>query len=436
MSKLTIKSFKSSAEKIFADRALLLHIVVVAGFCLSFIVFTYIYRLPSIKYDAQGYLNTATNLIDYKKGGAFVVLLAPFINTGFESYWAALSINLPSWILIGFTFWIPSKYGIDKRIQLLATLLLIPIGFWATGISHVTVTEILHIALILFGVTQLFSYFYFKTKFALIFSVFSLGLGLSTRLQSWPAFFIVTLLTGVLYLRTKRAGINKQAIILAKLFIAMVIVLTSSFLIETSLREYSRKDDWFKVYGRATIYTGLFSTQCGEFSKTAIVKLRSEIDLTITEIFQKNLSEMGPHKVASVFVCKFNKFFETSGYSFTNMEQVRVEAKIGSPLDARATLLDMAAHIENFLIRSLRFGQFILLIFPALAILGIKEFERFKNKHLLLAIAVLGSYFCLLMLLELSSRYVIPPTIFTTLILLYGNNKLKIPPSKKTLRGR
>lgn len=432
--------------KLTSNKLRNLHIFVTILFLVIFYISTYYYKPIPPKNDFGLYWRSAHDLSLYKKGGPILMpySLAGYLNL--SSYTSALIINSVFWLFFSWAFWFDPRTKDGFSIQLIATLIIFLSGISWSGMSGLVNSDMPHLALLSLIARQINDFLITKnTTWKALLLIFLISIAYSMRPSSFLPSLLFIFLASLYYykdyyftyttgvdLQKKRPTLTKTIKYLSYkiklLGLIIAIGLTLAIGIELGFRHFSANQVAIRVHSRATLYTGLFYTQCGYLNMEAIHKTTEEIDKPIKEVFAENIQRIGIGRISSIMLCKINNWLNFDDFSyefielFYNLEQLDI-----NPADYPRKMNPVnIGYLESISVKSIK----ILLIGYTAICLHAK-----KNKWAILSLLLYMSYFSQHLILEIQPRYAFIPLCLSFLILLITENQkptLSIANQKKT----
>jgi hypothetical protein len=396
---------------------LALHIILTI-FCIVIFYYLAIKTKPLPVSDFSYYWNSFDNLSQYYKGGfLFLPYLVPKL-MNIEPYISALIVNSLCFLALSYSMWLGNK----SKWQLLATILIIPIGVWFSGFIPIVNSDIPTITIFILGIRIFIKFLESRQTLLLVLSVIMITFSLSLRSQ----LLYITLLSIIfisLYSIFCKLKSKKISILLKYLFLILVASFTLATLGIQLLEYKSQEKDLLQYHKRATFYTGLLETpqqgvSCGGWNLNAVERTKQEMNKPLAKSLVSGFTKIPGEQLVNTILCKWENFlFEYNGSGLYWLE-VHI-TNVWTEEKNLGELWGYYKHIEYFSVQILKltFFSFILV-----SVYNYKKYQKTERSFFFITYSVILCFFLIHTILEIQPRYIIPPIMLGLFMPIYLNS--------------
>lgn len=370
---------------------------------------------PEPTMDSKLYWELAYDLSIYHKGGLIGLWLLPLRWLGLKPYVAALVMNGVCLFGVYYATWIKntSRSWQALLLQGLLTVGASMFGFWFTGYLGIINADFTNVALIIISLRCFHDFLSTGKKSLLGLGLSALFFAVSFRVKTGLALGGLLLYLGIFGLRRIRQW---QAFKLLVISLAAMLIFAAG--VEVVLRMQSDAKIDVARQGRLQLYTGLLDTSvgpmCGRWTREAYEKTLDELDLSLVQVFEKNLGVKSKTYIAEIIVCKLKAIVGYTDFSYREIIPVGVQYRPITSEDY-AVIRKYEAIEHNLVVW---FKRLVYVMMVVTFLLGIKE--KIDGKKL--PFIIYTGFLMLHAVFEIQARYMVEPLMWTFFLSIFVLN--------------
>lgn len=367
---------------------------------------------PEPTMDSKLYWELAYDLSIYHKGGLIGLWLLPLRWLGLKPFVAALVMNGACLFGVYYATRIKNAFKSKQTLllQVLLTLGASMFGFWFTGYLGIINADFTNVALIIISIRYFHDYLLDERKSLLAIGLSALFFAVSFRVKTGLALGGLIAYMAIFGFRRIRKW---QALRLLVISLALMLIFAAG--IEVVLRMQSDAKIDVARQGRLQLYTGLLDTSvgpmCGRWTREAYEKTLDELDLSLVQVFEKNLGVKSKTYIAEIMICKLKAVVGYTDFSYREIIPVGVQYRPITSEDY--AVIRKYEEIEHNLV--VWFKRLVYVMMAATVVIGIKE----KIDGKTLPFIIYAGFLMLHAVFEIQARYMVEPLMWTYFLAVF-----------------
>ncbi|KXK25811.1 MAG: hypothetical protein TR69_WS6001001417 [candidate division WS6 bacterium OLB20] len=410
------KPQKTYLTRIPAGSAAAVHLAVVVACIGLFLLVVRLFPVPPAV-DPLEHWRIAGDLSLYSKGGVMITVYS--VLQGLEPHIAAALVNTASFAVIGILLLLPADVRKKTlQTQYLFTAVTLLLGLWLSGFAPLVATELPHLAFGLLAIRIMIHILLNGPSWLAVVGAAAAGAAsVSIRLQTMlPVLFILTAVSG--YVVLKRIRLTRSVV---ACIAVLILSVTGGRLIDAVYRMGSQVPERLAAHEMQVALNGVTPGQCGLNTRAGTAYLAEPLETGkgVPQAYVELFSQQTPKDLAANYACKLDYWLSLRGSSWIMVSRHLNPLYSEDFEEVRNTnsspMIRAALHLEAVT------GTILYLIMIVLAVLLFKEKRSSLGRLLLLGSLLLFSGYTMQhMIIEINTRYIVPPMVFSLYLLLYG----------------